>query len=155
MRHVTALALCFLLAGCASIPEAGSQPKNDFWTVSKKVLKTDYMIIVLPREDVVSGNLGQLISQIAGYFAHGEKHVTKYSVVSSMPEKTAEVIRQALALNQGKQLSRLTILYLGDKAYAEDVRASVEFAGARFLFRQFPVKKEAPDEAPMAMSCDH
>jgi hypothetical protein len=106
----------------------------DVFAVSKAVLKRDYFVVVVPREDI-SSRFDGLVTDIAGYFGASDAR-TGYSIASCSSQVTAELITRALNKHPGKKLNGLRVLYFGESPYVAGVRSAVEAAGGRFYFRE-------------------
>jgi hypothetical protein len=143
MRYFFVCSLSFFFAACVS-----TQPVryNEVFAVSKKVLGKGHSVVVLPRSEVNSGELGESVKAVAGYFSEGEARTTRIAIASASAEATAKVIKESLALNENKDLSKLTILYFGKEQYSEGVKQAVQAAGGRYIFRE--LNREQESEAP-------
>lgn len=79
-----------------------------------------------------------IVEQVAGYFAAAAHGPQQYAVVGRHPAKTARVVRDALALNEGRTLTQLAVVYLGDTNEAPPLAALAASLGATFAAVPYP-----------------
>jgi hypothetical protein len=136
----------------ANKPLAHTSPLFD---LAKEVFGKNYSMVAIPREDIQSGNLAKVTNMIAHYFTEGQTKVTNIVIASFSAEATAKIIRDALTLDAGKQLSQLSIMYIGDSCYSPKVKELTEAAGATYYFRSLKAVTDPQPEESSSLPRKH
>lgn len=148
-RHIVAAAALALLAGC-STPPTGEQLQaklreaaasvHGFGTQSSTFpIEADSPMAAwtLENEAKRSGPL-PLSRQLARRMDLAAKRHQMLIVGGFYPALTREIVLGALAIDAGKPLAGLVLVYVGSAESARDVREAATKAGIRFVQRELP-----------------
>lgn len=141
-----ALVLAVALGGCAGLhrePDdsdlrlvAASHAfggRFDYLFVPSEGDLADAAFVTLSRTTGAS----DLARALATRLAPAASRPVRFLVTGPAPEKTVQVILDALAVQHGRALPYLELLYLGDPRYARTVGDAVHALGARFRFATY------------------
>ncbi|WP_028536543.1 hypothetical protein [Paludibacterium yongneupense] len=140
------ISVVVLLSGCATFSQQSAAP------LAAKVLGADtitYWVdapgnpvsLAMLRAALASHTPSTLVSDLSGLIATSLKEPTRIAVAGRNSGLTAQVVELALADVPAAELPGLQLLFIGDRADAEAVRAAVEAKKARFVFQAAPAAR--------------
>ncbi len=144
MKIISFLLILFVFTGCASMGggydakprvEIANQIFKDEFTyfqVNSSGAIADAAFIAMAKSSGPSDMAVDLVNKIKFYQNTG----LKLLVTGPNNSKSAIVLKNAFKLLQGKDLSKIQIVFIGDKLDEYDVKQLVEQTGATFYFRQ-------------------
>ncbi len=141
------LAAIVLVAGCATqIKQA--EPTDQRIEMAKNAFGPgfDYMIIEsgskLADSAFVSlfktGAQSDLSRKLFARLAPAESKPTRFMVSGENPDKTAQVIVEALSFAPQNGLPYLELLYLGEQKHVQEIEEAVKRVGGKLRFAPYP-----------------
>ena len=104
----------------------------------------DFYFYIVPSQGVINDPFvigmsaagpSNLSRHLGKFIALGENESICLAVTGSSTAKTAKSILDALAINEGKQLTTLKFMYIGTVEHKEAIRKAVENLDAKFYFK--------------------
>lgn len=150
------LALFLLAAGCTTTHTLSAWEAHDAMRLASHLLggSHDVQLVMIPSRSAAADaefleasryyGRSSIAEQVAASFVASTNAPQELAVVGRNSEKTAQVIHDALGLCEGVDLSRLTIVYLGDLSFAPALEARARARGVRLLAALYPPPPAAP-----------
>jgi hypothetical protein len=144
------IALFLLAAGCTTSHTLSAWEAHDAMRLASHLLggSHDVQLVMIPsRSESADAEFleasryygrSSIAEQVAESFAASTNGPQELAVVGRNSEKTAQVIHDALVLCEGVDLSRLTVVYLGDLSFAPALEAQARARGVRLLSALYP-----------------
>ncbi len=162
-RWLTLLPLLLsLAAGCATSHTLSAWDAHDALSLANRAIggSHDLQLVMIPTRGATAdaefleasryyGRSG-MAEQVADTFSAATNGPVELALVGRNSEKTAQVMHDALTLAASNDLSRLTLVYLGDPAFAPDLETLARKHGVRLFTVAYP----PPDEAAPAKTVD-
>ncbi len=141
------LAATVLVTGCATQIKEAEQPNPrieaarsafgpgfDYMIVEKGGKLADKMFVTLFK----TGAESDLSRKLFARLAPAESKPTRFMVTGENPDKTAQVIIEALSFAPKNGLSKLELLYLGDQKHVQSIEEAVKRVGGQLRFAPYP-----------------
>ena len=150
IRKATAVAAALLLTGCATTPPMTDEQVQMAAGLSREVFGTNshFGMIMIPSDGPIadttfiaqskSAGPSAMARRAAGIFSGGATGTVEVAIGGLASAKTAQVAKDALKLNAKTPLPGLHLLFLGDKADADELAPLATKQGATFDYRTFP-----------------
>lgn len=150
IRRASAVVAAAILTGCATTQPMTDEQVQMASALSREVFGTNdhFSMIMIPSHGSIAD--GTFIAQsksvgpspmagsVAGIFAVGSTGTVEVAMGGLSSAKTAQVAKDAFKLNGTTTLPGLHLLFLGNKADAEDLGPMATKQGATFDHREFP-----------------
>ena len=151
-----------LAAGCATSHTLSAWDAHDAMSLASRALggSRDIQLVMIPSRSAAAdaefleasryyGRSG-MAEQVAETFVAVTNAPVELALVGRNSEKTAQVLHDAITLAASNDLSRLTLVYLGDPTFAPDLETLARKHGVRLISIAYP----PPEEAAPATTVD-
>lgn len=153
------LAAALLLAGlcaCTTSQNLGAMEAHQAMGLASRALggSRDLVLVMIPSrgpeadaaymEQARTNGPTAMASQVADYFSAAVIGPRAYAMVGRNSGKTAQVLCDALALNRGRALGKLTVVFLGSQEHAAAVEEAGREAGAHVVAVTYPPAPASP-----------
>lgn len=155
-RVLAAAVLLAALCSCATSGNLGAMEAHQAMSLASRALggSRDLVLVMIPSRgaeaDAAYMDMARtngptaMASQVADYFSAAVIGPRAYALVGRNSAKTAQVLCDALALNRGRDLSKLQVVFLGSQEHVAATEEAGRGAGARVVGVVYPPAPESP-----------